>query len=188
MSRNANKPRLFFNDVVVESIEVTGGVLDYPDLVPLSNGNDFDPACSSLNSSEDSRLYPEQYDNYCNQSQGESGRNTSEPQFVMIVSDYQIAYSVLDCGYGLPIPTGYYESDDHEPMSLELDIEQVVMSEPMCSSLFINLDCSFKKHQDQCLVISLSPLVTQLLNFLMTSRVINLRCSCLYSCLMKEVG
>ena len=127
MSRDNNRPRLFLNDIIVESIEVTGGVLDYPVLVPLESGDDFDPACSSSNSSEDSGLYPEQHDNYCNKSREEEGSpsDTEEPQFIMVLSYFELAYSVLDCGYELPLPTGYYNIDGSEPMSSEVDIEQV---------------------------------------------------------------
>lgn len=134
MSRRTNKPRLFPNDVVVESVEVIGEPLNLPVLLNYFNssgsGSRSDSGSGCPNSG--SGLYPEDYDRSCNQTQEEGmredERDSEEPQFVMIVSEFQVSYSVLDCGYGMPLPVGYYEADGYAPMTVKVDIEQVIIS------------------------------------------------------------
>ena len=44
----------------------------------------------------------------------------------MLVSYFEVSFSVLDCAYGLPLPVGYYELGDYAPpMSVQVDIERV---------------------------------------------------------------
>lgn len=131
MSRDSDKPRLSFNDIIIESVEVTGGYLGFPVLLPFSisgsgsgSGSNSASLCSNPGGSG---LYPEEYENLCNETQTQEGRPDSreEPQFIMVVSEFQVSYSILDCGYGLPRPTGYYDIDGYAPMGVRVDIEQV---------------------------------------------------------------
>lgn len=131
MSRVSDEPRLSFNDVIVESVEVTGGSLGFPVLLPFSipgsGSGSGSGSASSCSNSGGSGLYPEEYENSCNETQTQEGRpdKREEPRFIMVVSEFQVSYSVLDCGYGLPRPMGYYDIDGYSPMGVQVDIEQV---------------------------------------------------------------
>ena len=127
MSRVSNEPRLSFNDVIIESVEVTGGSLGFPVLLPLSISGSGSVSGSPCSNPGGSGLYPEQYENPCNETQTQDGRPDSreEPQFIMVVSEFQVSYSVLDCGYGLPRPMGYYDINGYAPTDVRVDIEQV---------------------------------------------------------------
>ena len=129
VTRNENKPRLYLNDIIVTSVDVTGGTLDYPKLRPRDHedhSGSHSGYHSGYQSGDGSGLYYEHqyfYDKSHQDGQGDS--DDDDPLFIMIMSEFQIAYSVLDCGHGLPLPTGYYDVDSYEPMSLEVEITQV---------------------------------------------------------------
>lgn len=127
----------------------------------------------------------------------------------MVVSKFEVSYSVLDCGYGLPRPTGYYEIEGQAPMSARVDTEQVmqgtyiialsmstlyrvrVVSRHMryCMSLMLHQTTLYrcKKLPDQYLVTSTSLWEKQLYNFHMISPPTSWRISCLHNFQMKEV-
>ena len=139
MSRDNNKPRLLLNDIIVESIEVIGETLNFPVLAPVphfgtgrGSGSGYDSGCSSYYSGEGSAVSPDgDYENSCNQTRGaesDPDGHDDGPQFLMIVSEYNVLNSVLDCAYGLPRPSGYYNIDGYDPMSVRVDIEQVNQS------------------------------------------------------------
>ena len=135
MTRVSSQPRISPNDITVDAVEVIGEPLPTPMLLPFSisgtmNESGSGSPCSSpgFNSSfsegPDS-IYPDDYTNPCNQTQEANNDTNDEPKFVMVLSEFQILFSVLDCAYGLPQPVGYYEVDGYEPMTVRVDIEQV---------------------------------------------------------------
>ena len=137
MTRVSSQPRLSPNDITVDAIEVVGEPLPVPVLLPFSISDSRSESGSSSpcsnpgsNSSlgDASGLYPDEYMDLCNQTQeANNDTDSDEPKFVMVLSKFQILFSVLDCAYGLPQPVGYYEVDGYEPMTVRVDIEQVKM-------------------------------------------------------------
>ena len=128
MARDTSKPRLSLSDVIIESVEVVGETLDIPILVPLpDSGSGSGSGCSGSGSSDGSGIYPEEYENACNQTKDTESDpdGQDEPKFIMILSEFNVLYSVLDCGFGLPQPSGYYQVDSYTPMTARVDIKQV---------------------------------------------------------------
>ena len=134
MTRDSSQPRLSPNDIIVDAVEVVGEPLPVPMLLPFSISDSRSESGSSSpcsnpgsNSSlESSGLYPDEYTDLCNQTQeADNDTDSDEPKFVMVLSQFQILFSVLDCAYGLPQLVGYYEVDGYEPMTARVDIEQV---------------------------------------------------------------
>ena len=140
MTRVRSQPRISPNDITVDAVEVIGEPFPAPVLLPFSisdsrNGSGSGSGSGSpcfnpgFNSSldDDPGLYPDEYTDLCNQTQEATNNDTDgdEPKFIMVLSEFQISFSVLDCAYGLPLPVGYYEADGYEPMSVRVDIEQV---------------------------------------------------------------
>ena len=135
MTRISSQPRLSPNDIIVDAVEVVGEPLPVPILLPFSipdfrgeSGSSSPCSNPGSNSSlgDSSGLYPDEYTDLCNQTQeANNDTDSDEPKFVMVLSKFQILFSVLDCAYGLPQPVGYYEVDGYEPMTSRVDIEQV---------------------------------------------------------------
>ena len=138
MSRISTQPRIFPNGITIESVEVVGELLPDPVLFPFSlsgsgSGSGSGSACSNFSSNDSisngSGLYPDEYTNPCNQTQEANDRpDNEEPEFIMIVSEFQVSFSVLDCGYRLPLLMGYYEVEGYAPMTTRVDIELVKLS------------------------------------------------------------
>ena len=139
MARIRSQPRISPNDIIVDAVEVMGEPLPVPVLLPYfisdsRNESEIESGsgspCFNLSSNsslgDDPGLYPDEYIDLCNKTQeANNDTDSDEPKFVMELSKFQISFSVLDCGYGLPLPVGYYDVDGYEPMSVEVDIEQV---------------------------------------------------------------
>lgn len=135
MARVRSQPRISPNDITVDAVEVTGEPLPVPVLLPYfisdsRNESGSGSPCFNFSSNsslgDDPGLYPDEYIDLCNKTQEtDNDTDSDEPKFVMVLSKFQISFSVLDCAYGLPEPVGYYEVDGYEPMTVEVDIEQV---------------------------------------------------------------
>lgn len=131
MTRVRSQPRISPNDIAVDAVEVIGELLPVPMLLPFSISEEsgsgspcFNPRSNSSVGDEPD-LYPDEYTDLCNQTQEANNTDSDEPKFVILLSKFEILFSVLDCAYGLPQPVGYYEVDGYEPMTAEVYIEQV---------------------------------------------------------------
>ena len=48
-----------------------------------------------------------------------------EPEYLIIISEYSVAFSTRDCGFGIGLLKGYYDTDFTPQKTLEVEIEQV---------------------------------------------------------------
>lgn len=58
-------------------------------------------------------------------SQGSGSEFFFNPEYVMIVSEYIVTYTVQDCGIGIKPLQGYYDVSFAPPFTLRVDVEQV---------------------------------------------------------------
>ena len=110
--------------VTVNYVNVMGGLLEQPVLSNSSRPNQLEHEPTESGSGSGSGLQPKAMD------------SSSDPDYVMIWGRYRVIYTVHDCGNGLSLLQGLYQSQEHDFQIAQVRTKRIAMGSPPVSGTF----------------------------------------------------